>query len=133
MRSFILVISLLIAIPIYAQKNNFDTIKTYKNQYFLNSQRINRWKLRPHLMGYATSASEFKSFTKYSTIGTPFLLVSLTFGVIAFTKINDGPFFNKYTITQFSSGLIGVIFMEIAKRHLKKSIKNYNREVSTAL
>jgi hypothetical protein len=109
-----------------------DTIKyvTKSEKFYLNNKKLQVGDMKPMLLKYNSSAFEFKQYQKRATPGTIILLTGLTSGVIALTRLNkDKQFFTPYTITLFAGDLIGIPLMIWAKKHLRKSVRLYNKEI----
>ena len=110
-----------------------DTIRYYKNRegYFLPSgkKRPTISQLKLLLSSDISSAAEYRKYQRLATPGTIILLTGITAGVIALTNKKDTHFFTPYTITLFSSDIIGIPMMIRAKKHLRRSVKLNNLSV----
>ena len=111
-------------------KHHIDTIRYYKNRYYIDDKMYIFPRLKPFLVDYPSSRLELKKYKQNATLRTLFSLASITFGVIGFNKTVSSqlPFFNFYTITQFSTGFLGFVFYDKANKQFKKAVKSYNRE-----
>jgi hypothetical protein len=108
-----------------------DTITYCKkcDIYYFNDKKISVRGMKPMLIKYNSSKFELKQYHVQIVPATIFLLAAITSGIIVLgSNNNDRPIITPVIIT-FGGGFIGWQMGLSARRHLKKSVSNYNREV----
>jgi hypothetical protein len=134
---YLLSLTLLFSIIVQAQQDTSKSIKatdtiTYCKKcdvYYFNNKLMRVRDLNPMLNKYNSSAFEFKQYHRRIVPAAVFLFTAITSGVIALTSNKDGPLIAPSAFILFSGGFIGWQMGLSARRHLKKSVSNYNREV----
>ena len=113
------------------EKTKIDTIKYVKRteKYYWNDNRLQTYEMRPMLDRFSSSALEFNKYHNRALPATIIFLTGLVAGVIEFTQLNKKPFLNVYSITLFAGDIIGIPLMISAKRHFRKSVSLYNKEI----
>lgn len=112
--------------------NKPDTIQYFKGneQYFLKGQKLKYNKLNNMLNSCSCSAPIAKQAGRKFTVAGAILTISTISGIIALIRIKKEPnFLNPYTITLFSSGIIGIPLSISGNKKLKKSVIAYNNAI----
>jgi hypothetical protein len=108
-----------------------DTITYCKkcNTYYFDNKKVRVRDLNPMLNKYSSSAFEFKQYHNRIVPSLILLITAITSGIIVLESNNNNRPVTTPAVITFGGGFIGWQLGLSARRHLKKSVSNYNREV----
>ena len=135
-RFFLVVIFLFLLNTLIAQQetvrhNVLDTIGfgTHLNAYYLQNQKAGFADIKPLLLQYPSSKTEYFKYKKQNTVSTSLLILADAAAVIAIFKSESFSSYAPY-LGGFAGGLaVGIPLSISAKKHFKQGAMLYNKEL----
>jgi len=107
-----------------------DTLCFCREKINLNGKVLHYNEMKPLLTKYPSSNLEFKRYMRGASWGTLALFTGVSAGVVSLIRIpKKDPFLNRYSVTFFSGTAIGLAIITATKKHLRRSVSFYNKEV----
>ena len=113
------------------KKGSLDPLLYTKDGFFYNNQIVQQKDLGQYLKGFELSKIEYKKSINKSRIASGLVIMGLSsslYGLsqIIWNKNRNLAYTNLITLNAYA---LGQLFISSSKRHLRKSISNYNQEV----